>query len=97
MRGGNKNKLSDTNRKRILDSFIAREDVPHFARLVPNTEIGENDYNIAVSSYVEQENTQEATDIVMLNQHIAEIVARQTELRTAIDVIVNDLEGVSYE
>ncbi len=97
VRGGNKNKLSDDNRKRILNSFTDREDVAHFARLVPNTEIAENDYNIAVSSYVEQENTQEATDIVELNQRIKAIVTRQHELRTAIDAIVNDLEEVTYE
>lgn len=92
VRGGNKNKLSDKNRKKILDAFIARKDDDHFARLVPNADIAENDYNIAVSSYVEQENTKVATDIVNLNLRIAEIVARQQVLRTAIDAIVADLE-----
>lgn len=97
VRGGNKNKLTDANRKDILDAFIARKDEAHFARLVKNTDIAANDYNIAVSSYVELENIKEETDIVMLNQHIAEIVARQQQLRTAIDAIVADLEGGSYE
>ncbi len=93
MRGGNKNKLSDENQKTVLDSFIARADVDHFARLVQNSEIAENGYNIAVSSYVEQEDTREAIDITELNSEIARIVARQSELRTAIDAIVADLEG----
>lgn len=93
-RGGNKNKLSDTQRRKILNAFVAREDVDFFAKLVDNKEIEVNDYNIAVSSYIEQENTTVATDIIMLNQHIAEIVARQTELRNSIDAIVNDLENV---
>lgn len=93
VRGGNKNKLSDHNRKKILTTFSNREDVPHFARLVQNAAIAENDYNIAVSSYVEQENTTVATDIVALNQRIAEMVTHQQELRTAIDAIVNDLES----
>lgn len=93
-RGGNKNKLSDTQRKKILNAFVAREGVDHFAKLVDNKEIEANDYNIAVSSYIEQQNTSVATDIIMLNQHIGEIVARQTELRKAIDAIVNDLENV---
>jgi len=93
VRGGNKNKLADENRQRILDAFSAREDGEYFARLVPSAEIAENDYNIAVSSYVEQEDTTEAVDIVALNAEIARIVARQTELRTQIDAIVADLEG----
>jgi type I restriction enzyme M protein len=97
IRGGNKNKLANENRKKILNAFMARESVDHFARLVPNAEIAENDYNIAVSSYVEQENTQVATDINALNLRIKEIVARQQELRTSIDAIVNDLEGVGNE
>lgn len=93
VRGSNKNKLSDQNRKRILDTFISRGSVDHFARLVLNSEIADNDYNIAVSSYVEQEDTTEKIDIVELNQRITEIVARQQELRTAIDAIVCDLEN----
>jgi type I restriction enzyme M protein len=97
VRGGNKNKLSDANRKKILDAFIARTDADHFVQLVPNNLIAENDYNIAVSSYVTQEDTRVATDITMLNQHINEIVVRQNELRTAIDAIVADLEGESNE
>lgn len=60
-----------------------------------NQQIGENDYNIAVSSYVEAEDTREAVDITALNAEIARIVARQAELRTAIDEIVADLEGAS--
>ena len=93
VRGGNKNKLSDTNRKKILNAFIDRKDADHFAKLVANSEIETNEYNIAVSSYVEQENTTVATDIVELNQRISQIVSRQNELRTAIDAIVNDLEN----
>lgn len=93
VRGGNKNKLSDTNRKKILNAFIDRKDEDYFAKLVENKTIEANDYNIAVSSYIEQENTTVATNIVELNQRISQIVARQTELRTAIDAIVNDLEN----
>lgn len=93
VRGGNKNKLTEPNRKKILNAFIERKDIDHFARLVPNSDIAENDYNIAVSSYVEQENTTEEVNIEKLNAHIAEIVIRQNMLRTAIDAIVADLEG----
>lgn len=93
VRGGNKNKLSDANRKRILNAFIERKSEDHFALLVLNSEIAKNDYNIAVSSYVEQEDTREEVDITRLNAEIENIVARQSELRKAIDAIVADLEG----
>jgi type I restriction enzyme M protein len=97
VRVGNKNKLSESNRKKILSAFITRKDEPYFAKLVSNSDIGENDYNIAVSSYVEQENTTVEVDILKLNAHIAEIVIKQNHLRTAIDEIVADLEGGAYE
>lgn len=88
---GNKNKLSNANIARILEAFVARKDDAHFACLVENGKIAENDYNISVSSYVEQPDTREEVDIEALNLRIAEIVARQNVLRTAIDAIVATL------
>ncbi|MGE5411590.1 MAG: type I restriction-modification system subunit M [Clostridiales bacterium] len=93
VRGGNKNKLSVANRSKILQAFIERKDIDHFTKLIDNNAIAVNDYNIAVSSYVEQEDTKEVVDIQKLNAEIKEIVGRQNELRTAIDEIVVDLAG----
>ena len=95
VRGGNKNKLSDTNRLKILEAFSTRKDAEYFAKLVDNKTIADNDYNIAVSSYVVGEDTREVLDITDLNKKITKIVARQNELRTAIDEIVADIEGNS--
>ena len=95
VRPGNKNKLSAANQQTILDAFTAREDVEHFAKLVPNTDLAANSYNISVSSYVESRDTREAVDITALNAEIAAIVARQSALRAQIDAIVADLEGAS--
>ncbi|MEN6468813.1 MAG: type I restriction-modification system subunit M [Smithella sp.] len=93
VRGGNKNKLSEVNRTKILKAFITRKDAEYFTKLVDNKTIADNDYNIAVSSYVVSEDTREVIDIAKLNAEIAGIVARQHELRKAIDEIVADLEG----
>lgn len=95
VRQGNKNKLTDANRAAILDAYTQRLDADHVVRLVDNTAIADNGYNIAVSSYVEAKDTREAVDITALNAEIARIVARQAELRTQIDAIVADLEGAN--
>ncbi|MDK9642147.1 type I restriction-modification system subunit M [Propionibacterium freudenreichii] len=92
-RVGNKNKLLDKHQARILEAFTTREPEDYFTTVVSNEDIATNDYNIAVSSYVEAEDTREEVDIVELNAEIARIVARQAELRAAIDEIVVDLEG----
>lgn len=94
IRGGTKNKLSDANRSKILDAFIERKDLEHFAKLVDNKHIAEHDYNIAISGYVDQRNTCEVVDITKLNAKITQIVARQSELRTVIDEIVGNIEGI---
>lgn len=93
VRNGNKNKLTEAHRQKILDAFVARQDSDHFARMVDNVEIADNGYNIAVSSYVEQKDEREVIDIKQLNAKVFRIVSRQTELRKQIDAIVADLEG----
>lgn len=97
VRGGNKNKLGQTNQDKILEAFTNREDVEHFGRLVPNSEISENDYNLAVSSYVEGKDMTEFVNIAELNTNIKEIVAKQSILRTQIDEIVSSIEGSKNE
>jgi len=91
VREGNKNKLSEQNREKILSAFIERNDIPHFTKLIHNQTIAENDYNIAVSTYVAQKEEREEVDIQKLNAEIERIVARQAELRKAIDAIVKEL------
>jgi type I restriction enzyme M protein len=93
VRQGNKNKLTEAQHQAILDTFIKRVPVPHVAALVDHAVIADNGYNIAVSSYVQAEDTREQVDITKLNAEIARIVARQTQLRTEIDAIVADLEA----
>ncbi len=91
---GNKNKLTEANRKRILNAYIERQDEEYFCSLVSNSKIAENDYNISVSSYVTKEDNSEVIQIEELNARIAEIVIKQNHLRAAIDEIVADLEGI---
>jgi len=96
VRGGNKNKLTEENRAKIMEAFTKRTDKAHFAKLVSNKTIEDNEYNITVSTYVAQKDTREVVDIKKLNAEIKGIVARQNELRTAIDKIVSDIEE-SYD
>ena len=92
VRGSGKNKLTNSNAKRILDCYAGRETQEHFARLVDHAEIAQNNYNISAGSYVKQKDTSEIVDIKQLNADIKELVKRQDELRMQIDAIVDDLE-----
>lgn len=89
----NNNKLTDKNIENIVSFYSNREDVQYVCRLVPNSEIADEDYNLSVSTYVEQEDTREKIDITVLNQQIAEIVAKENVLRAEIDKIIAEIEG----
>jgi type I restriction enzyme M protein len=88
----NNNKLSQANIDKILNAYIARKDIPYFTKLAPNEEIKKNDYNLSVSTYVEQEDTREKIDIVALNAEIKKIVEKERKLREEIDKIIAEIE-----
>lgn len=92
VRSGNKNKLSTTNRQKILEAYTNHENVNHFTHIASYDEIKSNDYNLSVSSYVQAEDTTEVINISELNAKIKQIMAHQSELRAAIDEIVKDIE-----
>lgn len=89
----NSNKLTQENIAHILALYEARAGAQYAAALVPNERIAEQDYNLSVSTYVEQEDKREIIDITKLNAEIAEIVARENKLRDEIDKIVAELEA----
>ncbi len=71
----NSNKLTEDNINRIVGLFSERKDREHIAKLIPNLAIASQDYNLSVSTYVEQEDTREK---------VADILDR-------IDTLTNDL------
>lgn len=89
----NNNKLTPENIDHIVDVYTKREEVAHFSHLASYDEVAENDFNLSVSTYVEQEDTREKVDIVKLNAEIAKIVAREDALRKEIDKIIAEIEG----
>ena len=88
----NSNKLTDENIQHILSLFTDRRDVQYVSRLVANDDIAGADYNLSVSTYVEQKDTREKVDIAKLNAELAEIVKRENVLRAEIDRIISEIE-----
>ena len=88
----NSNKLTQENIGTILDLYTKRAESDHIAVLVPNKDIAAQDYNLSVSTYVEQKDTREVINITKLNAHIEEIVAREQTLRDEINKIIAEIE-----
>ena len=89
----NSNKLTNDNINTILKWFIDYQDVQYIAKVVSKEDIAKQDYNLSVSTYVEQEDTREKIDIKALNAEIEQIVARENVLREEIRKIIAELEG----
>ena len=88
----NNNVLTDSNIEHIVELFSNYQNVDYKSALIDNDVIGsEQDYNLSVSTYVEQEDTREKIDIDVLNKEIAETVAKIDHLRAEIDKIVEEL------
>lgn len=88
----NNNVLTDSNIEHIVELFSNYQNVDYKSALVDNDMIGsEQDYNLSVSTYVEQEDTREKIDIDVLNKEIAETVTKIDHLRADIDKIVEEL------
>ena len=89
----NNNVLLEEHIQKILDAFADKTQQDHFSAVVDNAEIAKNDYNLAVSSYVEAEDTREVIDIVQLNAEIKATVAKIDTLRQSIDEIIAEIEA----
>ncbi|EQD98754.1 hypothetical protein L933_06960, partial [Helicobacter pylori PZ5056] len=90
---GKKNKLKAHNREKILQTYTERKVIKHFSALANIEKIQENDYNLSVNRYVEQEDTKEIIDIKALNGEIAQIVKKQSALRNRLESIIKELEA----
>ncbi|MDO4627406.1 MAG: type I restriction-modification system subunit M [Pasteurellaceae bacterium] len=89
----NNNVLTDEHIETILKAFDKKENVAHFAQMVANDEIAKNNYNLAVSSYVEQKDTREIINITQLNTEIQHTVEKINHLRSEIDQIIQEIEA----
>ena len=87
----NSNKLTQKNIDTIIDAYTKRSDNDHFAVLVSNADIATQDYNLSVSTYVEQKDTRAVIEIAKLNAEIEEIVAREQILRDEISKIIAEI------
>lgn len=84
--------LTDAHIAEIVKLFADKQDVAHICKMVENSDIEANDYNLAVSSYVEAEDTKEVIDIAVLNDQIRQTVSKISTLRQSIEEIIAQIE-----
>ncbi len=90
-KNGNKNLLLPEHQDKIMELFTNRKDEQYLAKLVKNDDILENDCNLSVSSYVEQEDTREVINIAEVNAKLETLVAEGNKLNAKIATIIKEL------
>lgn len=91
VKNGNKSKLTKENQDRIFNVFQKREEKQYFSKLVSIDDILENESNLSVSSYVEQEDTREVINIKEVNATLQTLIAEGNELNAKIENIILNL------
>lgn len=87
----NNNKLSETNIMKIVKWFTERTNVDGVVKVVDNSEIEENDYNLSVTEYIYDDEEDVNIDIKELNEELKEIVLQQEKDRKELDSIVDSI------
>lgn len=90
-KNGNKNVLLPEHQDKIMELFANRKDEQYLTKLVKNDDILENDANLSVSSYVEQEDTREVINITEVNAKLETLITEGNELNQKIEAIINEL------
>jgi type I restriction enzyme M protein len=88
----NNNKLTAPNIDKIVKLYTDRKYVDYTSKVVPNSDIAQQDYNLSVSTYVQPKDIREKIDIKKLNAEIEQTVKRENELRHSINAIIKELE-----
>lgn len=89
----NANKLEPEHIEKILGWFTDRQDVEYRVKMATDDDVAAQKYNLSVSTYVEKEDTREKIDIDVLEKQLVDVVAREDELRDAIDAIIADIRS----
>ena len=89
----NNNKLTEKNIGNILQAFTERTDKDCFCKLVSKEVVAANDYNLSVSTYVQQEDTREKIDIKKLNAELKRMEERRRFLLAELDKLIAEIEG----
>ncbi|MHA3839555.1 type I restriction-modification system subunit M [Mycoplasma sp. HF14] len=93
IKDGKNNKLQSSDIKRILDTYISREDIAKFAKKVSRQEIRDNEYNLNIPRYVDSNQAPESWDIyaTMLGGTPNNEIDEFSDLWTQFPTLKNDL------
>ena len=85
------NVLTEENISKILTTFTNREEIEKYSRVVPITEIKENDYNLNIPRYIDTFEEEEPIDIDEVNRELKELELKIEEKHNLIEEMISQL------
>ncbi|WP_367707059.1 type I restriction-modification system subunit M [Helicobacter pylori] len=64
---GNKNRLRDQDVQKMIDTFNAYKEIPHYSKMVSLEEISANDYNLNIARYIASQQELEKDLFALIN------------------------------
>src|SRR5690554_5707983 len=78
--GKNQNELLPEHVSKIVKAYDGTMDVDKYMRIVPVSEIAENDYNLNISRYIDTSEPEPEVDLVAVKAAIVELEAKEEEI-----------------
>ena len=85
------NSLELENADKIFNTFNERKEIGRYSRLVPISEIAENDYNLNITRYVDTFEPEPEIDIKATLKEISELKPKLAELEEKMDRYLKEL------
>ena len=91
IKDGNKNKLRDEDRNKIVGTFNNFKSVEKYSEVVDLKTIEENDFNLNISRYVDTTEEEEEVDIETVLQDIRELKMKMVEGEEKLNAYLEEL------
>ena len=88
----NNNRLTKDNINKIVNIYKERRTDEHFSFLAKYEKVEGLKFNLAVSNYVEEEDTREVIDVNKLKCELEELVKNENEVRAQLDTVISEIE-----
>ncbi|MCG8893133.1 type I restriction-modification system subunit M [Tenacibaculum finnmarkense] len=89
--GKNQNELEEQHINKIVNAYDKGIEIDKYMRIVPITEIAENDYNLNISRYIDTSEPEEIIDIKAVHQHLAELHKKEAEIDAKLNDFLKEL------
>jgi type I restriction enzyme M protein len=89
--GKRQNYLRDQDIEKLVGAYTGYKEVPKYCRVVPLSEIEENDYNLNISRYVDTTPAEEAIDVAKAIRELQALEGRRREVEIQMDAYLKEL------